>query len=94
MLLCWEVFDIYLGSLYADFQEKNFPETSGKQLQTFHISNVTTMESLELFPRRFREYFFLKISIQSAKVYTKNIPNIEVCPTLNSVYQASNKIKL
>ena len=74
-----DVFCIYLGTTYADFQEKIFPETSGKKFQTFHCSNVTTMKSLELFPRRFREDFFLKISIQSAKVYTKNVPNIKAC---------------
>ena len=36
------------------------------------------MKSLELFPRNLREDFFLKIGILSAKVYTKNVPNIEV----------------
>ena len=59
-----DVFCIYLGTLYADFQEKIFPETSWKKLQTFHCSNVTTMKSLELFPRRFRGDFFLKTGIQ------------------------------
>ena len=37
------------------------------------------MKSLELFPRRFRGDFFLKIGILRAKVYTKNVLNIEVC---------------
>ena len=37
------------------------------------------MENLELFPRNLREDFFLKISIHSAKVYTKKVPNIEEC---------------
>ena len=32
MLLCWGRFVIKIGSLYADFQEKIFPETSGKNL--------------------------------------------------------------
>ena len=36
-------------------------------------------KSSKLFPRRFREDFFLKIGIQRAKVYTKNVPNIEAC---------------
>ena len=72
-------FSIYLGSLYADFQEKIFFETSGKKFQTFHCSKVTTMKSLELCPRRFRQDFFLKIGIHRAKVYTKKVPNIEVC---------------
>ena len=74
-----DLFCIYLGSVYANFQEKISPETSGKKFQTFHCSNVTTMKILELFPRRFREDFFLKIGIHRAKVYTKKVPNIEVC---------------
>ena len=74
-----DLFCIYLGSVYANFQEKIFPETSGKKFQNFHCSNVTTMKSLELFPRRFRRDFFLKIGIHRAKVYTKKVPNIEVC---------------
>ena len=61
------------------FKKKISPETSGKKFQTFHCSNVTTMKILELFPRRFREDFFLKIGIHRAKVYTKKVPNIEVC---------------
>ena len=91
-----DVFCIYLGSLYADFQEKIFPETSGKKFQTFHCSNVTTMKSFELSPRRFREVFFLKIGIQRAKVYTKNVPNIEVrmwlhpWPVQNFAFHASH----
>ena len=36
-------------------------------------------QSLELFPRNLRKHFFLKIGILSPKVYTKNVPNIEVC---------------
>ena len=74
-----DVFCIHLGSKYADFQEKIFAEISGKKFQTFHCINVTTMKSLELFPRNLREDFFLKIGILSAKVYTKNVPNLEVC---------------
>ena len=74
-----DVFCIHLGTTYANFQEKIFPETSGKKFQNFHCSNVTTMEILELFPRRFREDFFLKIGIRGPKVYTKNVPNREVC---------------
>ena len=37
------------------------------------------MESLELFPRNILKDFFLKIGILRAKVYTKNVPNIEEC---------------
>ena len=58
----------------------------------FSLFNVTAMKSLELFPRRFREYFFLKINIQRAKVYTKNVPNngLHSCSVQYSVYQASH----
>ena len=70
---------IHLGSKYADFQEKIFADISGEKFQTFHCSNVTTMESLELFPRNIRKDFFLKIGILRAKVYTKNDPNIDEC---------------
>ena len=67
--------------MYADFQEKIIADISWKKFQTFHCSNVTTMENLELFPRNLREDFFLKIGIHSAKVYTKKVPNIEECIT-------------
>ena len=42
-------------------------------------SFLCNTQSLELFPRNLREDFFLKIGILSPKVYTKNVPNIEVC---------------
>ena len=41
-------------------------------------SFLCNTQSLELFPRNLREDFFLKIGILSPKVYTKNVPNIEV----------------
>ena len=37
------------------------------------------MKSLGIFSRNLREDFFLKIGVLSAKVYTKMVPNIEVC---------------
>ena len=43
-----DVFCMYLGTKYADFQEETFAEISGKLFQTFHGSNITTMNSLEL----------------------------------------------
>ena len=78
--------------MYADFQKKIFAEISGKMFQTFHCTNVTTMKSLELFPRNLREHFFLKISIHCDKVFTKKVPNIEVLVILNfpRVWQGSN----
>ena len=36
------------------------------------------VQSLELFPRNLCEDFFLKIGILSPKVYTKNVPNVQV----------------
>ena len=39
-----DLFCIYLGSVYANFQEKILPETSGTKFQTFHCSKVTTTE--------------------------------------------------
>ena len=53
------------------FKKKSSLKRLGKKFQNFHCSNVTTMKSLELFPRRFREDFFLKIGIRGSKVYTK-----------------------
>ena len=50
----------------------------GRRLPIFKKKSSLEMKSLELFPRRFREDFFLKIGIQRAKVYTKSDPNIEV----------------
>ena len=88
------------------FKKKIFAEISGKKFQTFHCSKVTTMKSLELLPRNLHEYFFLKIGILSAKVNTKNVPNIDVCnfnpaprvtstcPAQKSVYQARHGCNL
>ena len=81
-----EVFCIYLGTMYANFQEKILAEISGKK---FHCSTVITMKSLELFPRNLCKHFFLKIGIHSAKVYTKNVPNIEVCDFIPSPSRTS-----
>ena len=64
---------IFKKNLCGDFWEKVPNFTS------LHCNNVTTMKSLELFPRNHREDFFLKIDILSPKVYTKNVPNIKVC---------------
>ena len=70
--------------MYADFQEKIFSDISGRKFQTLYSSNVTTRQSLELSPRNIREDFFLKIGILCAKVYTKKVPNIEVCNFINA----------
>ena len=65
--------------MYANFQEKIFAEISGIKFQTFHCSNFTTMKNLGVFSRNLCKDFFLKIGIHIAKVFIKNIPNIEVC---------------
>ena len=72
-------FGIHLGTNYANFQEKIFPDISGRKFQTLYSSNVTAIQSLDLSPRNIRKDFFLKIGILCAKVYTKKVPNIEVC---------------
>ena len=74
-----DLFCIHLGTMYANFHEKIFAEISWKKFQIFRCSNVTTMKSLELFFRKLCKDFLLKIGILSAKVYTKKVPNIEVC---------------
>ena len=48
-----DVFCIYLGTKYADFQETFFAEITGNQLQTFHCCRDTTMKSLEKNSGRF-----------------------------------------
>ena len=79
-----DLFCIHLGTKYANFQEKIFADISGRKLQTLYSSNVTTIQSLQLSPRNICEDFFLKIGILCAKVYTKKVPNIEVCNFINA----------
>ena len=74
-----DLFYIDLGTKYANFEEKIFAEISGKNFETFHCSNITTMKSLIIFSSNLSDDFFLKLGILSAKVYTKNVPNIQVC---------------
>ena len=71
LLLCWDVFGIIIGPMYADFfQEKIFTVFSGRKFQTFYCRNVITMKSLELSPRNFPlRFFFLKIGIHRAPRY-------------------------
>ena len=79
-----DLFCIHLGTKYANFQEKIFADISGRKLQTLYCSNVTTIQSLQLSPRNICKDFFLKIGILCAKVYTKKVPNIEVCNFINA----------
>ena len=73
-------------------RKKYLRKLRGKKFQTFHCSNFTIMKSLELFPRRFCNDFFLKISIHSAKVfiYKKCLELksmwLHPCPVQNSAY--------
>ena len=64
---------------YNDLLTRRRSGRARNEVTYFSVGDVTTMEILELFPRRFREDFFLKIGIRGPKVYTKNVPNREVC---------------
>ena len=61
------------------FKKKSLLRFLEKSHKLFIEVNVTTMKSLELFSRNLRKDFFLKIGILIAKVYTKKVPNKEVC---------------
>ena len=55
------------------------------QLCVLHKKSfLCNTQSLQLSPRNICEYFFLKIGILCAKVYTKKVPNIEVCNFINA----------
>ena len=81
---------IHLGTMYANFQEKIFAGISGKQIQTLHCSNVTTMKSLELFPRNLPRRFFLENwhTPPTQKYETLSLTHPEL------VYQASHRCAL
>ena len=85
-----DVFCIYLGTTYVDFQEKIFPETSGKKFQTFHCSNATTMKSLELFPIRSE----LRLSSKSLQCFTNRVVKFMQPRVYNCMYMSSNLWKL
>ena len=71
-----------LGLSMPIFKKKSLRRFLGKssKLWVLHKNDfLCNTQSLELFPRRFRRDFFLKIGIHRAKVYTKKVPNIEVC---------------
>ena len=68
-----------LGSKYANLQQKITFDTSCGKSQTFHCSNVTTMESFRLSTARVRCDFLLQIDILRAKGYNKNVPKVQVC---------------
>ena len=72
-----DLFCIHLGTKYANFQEKIVSEISGKKFRTLKWIFIN-YPKFELFPRNLRKIFFLKIGILNLKVYTKNVPNIEV----------------
>ena len=57
MLGTFLVYYIYLGPMYADYQEKIFAEMSRRKLQSFHCNKVAAMKSLELSPRNLRKDF-------------------------------------
>ena len=71
-----------LGLSMPIFKKKSLQRFLGKssKLWVLHKNDfLCNTQSLELFPRNLRKDFFLKIGILSPKVYTKNVPNIEVC---------------
>ena len=43
------------------------------------MAKLFIVKTLELFSRNLGKDFFLKIGLLSVKVYTKKVPNIEVC---------------
>ena len=60
IILCWDLFCIRLGPIYADFQEKILRRFLEKKSQTFLCSNVTTMKGLGIFSRNLCADIFLK----------------------------------
>ena len=87
MLLCWGSF-LYTpwDNVFQFSRKKSSWRFLGKGLKLcvlhkndFLCNIQQCTQSLELFPRSPCEDFFLKIGMLSAKVYTKTVPNIEVC---------------
>ena len=78
-----DVFCLHLGTKYADFQEKNLRGDFWENVPNFgyYIKNhfYVIPKVWNFFPEISAKIFFLKIGILSPKVYTKNVPNIEVC---------------
>ena len=78
-----EMFFVYTLALCTPIFKKKSPlKRLGKSYKLWVLhknSFLCNTQSLELFPRNLREDFFLKIGILRAKVYTKNVPNIDEC---------------
>ena len=74
-----DVFVIPHDSKYANLRQKITFDTSCGKSQTFHCSNVTTMESFRLSTARVGCDFLLQIGILRAKGYNKNVPKVQVC---------------
>ena len=75
-------FFVYTLGLSMQIFKKIFAEISGKSSKVWVLHKkffICNTQSLEHFPRNLHEDFFLKISILSPKVSTKNVPKIEVC---------------
>ena len=77
-----------LGTFFAYTLALSMPIFKKKSLriflgECFKLCIVVTLRQykvhMELSPRNIHEDFFLKIGILSAKVYAKNVPNIEIC---------------
>ena len=82
---------IYLGTMYAIFQEKISQRFLGKSSKLFIVVTLQRWKLWTFFPE-ISAQIFLKIGIHSAKVYTKNFQTVWLypCPAQNSVYQASH----
>ena len=72
-----DIFCLHLGTTYANFQEKIFPETSGKKFQTFPCYYN---EKFGSFSQNFREHLFLENwHTQSQDDVYKKVPYRGVC---------------
>ena len=88
-----DIFCKHLGTTYANFEYKIFPETSGKKFQTFHCSKITTMKS-NFFPDISGKIFSWNRHTKSQGIYKKRPQHrsmwLHSCSVQNSVYQASH----
>ena len=83
-----EMFFVYiLGLSMPIFKKKSTWRFLGKssKLWVLHKNDfLCNTQSFQLSPRNICEDFFLKIGKLRAKVYTKKVPNIEVCNFINA----------
>ena len=63
----------------CQFSRKNLRGDFWKKRLNFSLQQRYYNEKFRSFSRNLREDFYFKIGLISAKVYTKNTPNVEVC---------------